>query len=161
VSNRVNTAKLARVVALLDSPVDAEALAAARAASRLLKQAGMTWGDLLAESQQQFSKQLAIATEACAGLVAQNQALESELEHLRSTSTPWSPVGAVVSDTRRAAKWALELHDTGQIWLSSEFEVGFLQTCSKWKGRLTPNQQPIFQKIMDRVVRQTGQTPPA
>jgi hypothetical protein len=43
----------------------------------------------------------------------------------------------------------------------SDFEVDFLNTCMGWTGRLTPRQQPIFQRIMERIVERTGMQPPA
>jgi hypothetical protein len=156
VSKQLNFKKLARVLAMAGSAHEGEALAAIRTADRMLRAAGGSWTDLL-EPQEQ----LALATEAAAVLIAENHSMRAELEQLRSASAPWSSVGTDISNTRRVAKWALDLHDKGQVWLSPSLEVGFLRTCSTWKGRLTPKMQPVFQQIVDRVARHTGLTPPA
>lgn len=50
-SDPLDTSRLARILELLGSPVDGEALAAARAASRLLKQHWLEWSDVLREPE--------------------------------------------------------------------------------------------------------------
>jgi hypothetical protein len=150
--------RLIKLLALTTSPHDGEALTALRMAHRLLDAAGMGWEDLLAPF-----RQLEIATEAAAILHAENMALKAELDQLRSTGTAiaiWQDVGATISNTCAAARWALDLHSCGGVWLS-EFELLFLKTCTKWTGRLTQRQRPIFQQIIGCVVERTGRTPPA
>jgi hypothetical protein len=44
----IDRAKLAKVLGLIDSPVDGEALAAARAAAQMVRGAGLTWSDVIA-----------------------------------------------------------------------------------------------------------------
>jgi hypothetical protein len=149
--------KLLGVIAMVGSSHEGEALNALRLADRMLRGAGKRWEDLLSSAHQ-----LEIATEAVAVLLAENTALRSELEKLRTTGTTvasWSDVTAAISDTQRSAQWALDLHRHGRVWLS-DFEVRFLSTCTQWDGRLTPKQAAIFQRMMDRIAVSTGMTPP-
>ena len=150
--------KLGRVIAMVDSSHEGEALTALRLADRMLRDAGMRWEDLLSPS-----RELEIATEAAAILLAENTALKAELEQLRTTGTEiatWSEVGAAIANTQRAALWALDLYRHGRVWLS-DFEVRFLGECAQWDGRLTPKQAPIFRHVMERIAIRTGMTPPA
>jgi hypothetical protein len=149
--------KLGRVIAMVSSSHEAEALTALRLADRMLRDARMRWEDLLSPAHE-----LEVATEAAGVLLAENTALKAELEQLGMTSTAiatWSEVGAAITNTHGAAQWALELHSHGRVWLS-DFEVGFLRTCTQWDGRLTSKQAPIFQRVMDRIAARTGMTPP-
>jgi hypothetical protein len=149
--------KLGRVIAMIGSCHEGEALTALRLADRMLRDAGMQWEDLLSAAHE-----LEVATEAAAVLLAENTALKAELERLRTIDTAtatWSEVGAEVG-TRSAAQWALDLHSHGRVWLS-DFEVDFLRTCTQWDGRLTPKRAPVFQRVMDRITARTGMTPPA
>jgi hypothetical protein len=127
-------------------------LNAIRFVDRMLRAAGASWTDLLVAQEQ-----LAIATEAAA-------ILKAELEQLRANghlAPGFAEVGTItVSSTKNAAVWALDLHTQGKLWLS-RFETDFLGTCAQWVGRLRPTQQPIFDKIITRVVERTGMLPPA
>jgi hypothetical protein len=147
--------KLSRVIAMIGSSYEGEALTALRLADRMLRDAGMRWEDLLSPAHE-----LEVATEAAAVLLAENTALKAELERLQTTVTAtWSEVAAEVG-TQSAAQWALDLHSHGRVWLS-DFEIGFLRTCTQWDGRLTSKRAPIFQCVMDRIAARTGMTPPA
>lgn len=148
---------LGRVIAMVGSSHEGEALNALRLADRMLRDAGMRWEDLLSPAHE-----LEIATEAAAVLLAENAALLSELKQLRTTGTAiamWSEVGAAIADTQRAAQWALDLHRHGRVWLS-DFEFRFLGTCTQWDGRLTSKQTQIFQRVMESIAVRTGMTPP-
>lgn len=150
--------KLGRIIAMVGSSQDGEALNALRLADRVLRDAGLRWEDLLSSAHE-----LEIATKAVAVLLAENTALRTELEQLRTTGTAvamWSDVGAAISNTQRAAQWALDLHRHGRVWLS-DFEVRFLNMCAQWGGRLTLEQKPMFQRVMDRIAARTGMTPSA
>ena len=149
--------RFARVVGLLGSAHEGERSNAVTAGGRMLQAAGMRWEDFI-----EAHHRAEIATAAAADLLLENTALKAELEQLRRTGTAvalWNDVGAQVSDNRVAAEWALDLHRRGAVWLS-DFEVPFLTRCTNWTGRLTPKMQPIFQRIMDRIVERTGLTPP-
>jgi len=150
--------KLGRVIAMVGSCHEGEALNALCLADRMLRDAGMRWEDLLSPAHE-----LEVATEAAAVLLAENTALRAELEQLRTTGAAiatWSEVGAAIANTQRDAQWALDLHRQGRVWLS-DFEVSFLRTCAQWDGRLTSKQAPIFQHVMERIADRTGVTPPA
>jgi hypothetical protein len=156
--NELDLKKLGRIIAMASSSHEGEALNAIRLADRMLRDAGMRWEDLVS-----LAHQLEIATEAAAVLLAENTVLRAELEQLRTTGTAvatWSDVGAAISDTQRAAQWALDLYHHGRVWLS-DFEIRFLDTCAQWGGSLTSKQAPIFQRVMDRIAAHTGMTPPA
>jgi hypothetical protein len=150
-----NLRKLGRVIAMVGSSHEGEALTALRLADRMLRDAGMRWEDLLS-----LAHELEVATEAAAVLLAENTALKAELEQLRTTGTAIarSEVGSAI-DTQRAAQWALDLHRQGRVWLS-DFEVRFLSICTQWDGRLTLTQAPMFQRVMERIAVRTGMTPP-
>jgi hypothetical protein len=150
--------KLGRVIAMVSSSHEGEALTALRLANRMLRDAGMRWEDLLSPAHE-----LEIATEAAAVLLAENTALKAERDQLRTTGTTiatWSEVGAAIANTQRTAQWALDLHRYGRVWLS-DFEVRFLSTCTQWDGCLTPKQAPIFRRVTERIAVRTGMTPPA
>jgi hypothetical protein len=149
--------KLGRVIAMVGSASDGEALNAARTADRILRSAGVPWLDFV-----EAYRRAEVATEAASVLLAENAALRAEVDQLRSTGAAvavWTDLGAQVSDTRKAAEWALDIHRRGLVWLS-DFEIPFLQRCTRWTGRLTPKMQPVFQRVLDRVVERTGLTPP-
>jgi hypothetical protein len=149
--------KLGRVIAMVGSSHEGEALNALRRADRMLRDAGMRWEDILSPRHE-----LEIATEAAAVLLAENTELKAELEQLRTTGTAiatWSEVGAAIADTQHSARWALDLHHHGRVWLS-DFELRFLGTCTRWDGRLTSKQTQIFQRVMERIAVRTGMTPP-
>jgi hypothetical protein len=67
--------KLGRVIAMVGSSHEGEALTALRLADRMLRDAGMRWEDLLSPAHE-----LDIATEAAVVLLAENTALRAELE---------------------------------------------------------------------------------
>jgi hypothetical protein len=156
--SKLDLNKLGRIVAMVGSSHEGEVLTALRLADRMVRDAGMQWQDLLSPAHQ-----LKIAMDAAAVLLSENTALRAELEQLRTTGTAiamWSEVGAAISETQRAAQWALDLHRQERVWLSN-FEIRFLNTCAQWGGRrLPPTQAPIFQRVMDRVAARTGMTPP-
>jgi hypothetical protein len=150
--------KLGRVIAMVSSSHEGEALNATRLADRMLRDAGMRWEDLLSPAHE-----LEVATKAAAVLLAENTALKAEVEQLRTTGTAiatWSEVGAAISDTQRAAAWALELHCQRMAWLTPP-ETDFLTTVrDHWRGPLTSPQACWFRSIIDRICTRTGLQPP-
>ena len=74
--------KLGRVIAMVGSSHEGEALTALRLADRMLRNAEKRWEDLLSPAHE-----LEIATEAAAVLLAENTALKAELKQLRTTGT--------------------------------------------------------------------------
>jgi hypothetical protein len=155
----LDLAKFTLIVGMLGSDREGERSNAVTLGGRMLAAAGMRWEDFI-----EAYRRAELATEAAALLLAENTSLKAELDQLRSTGTAvalWNDVGAQVSDTRVAAEWALDLHRCGVVWLAPDFEVAFLRRCATWTGRLTPKMQPIFQRIMDRIVERTGLTPPS
>lgn len=158
---RLDVGKFRRVAALLGSDQAGERANALDACNRMLRAVGVHWLDFV-----DAWRRAEIADEAAAALLAENAALRDEIDQLRAENSRgtavalWSDVGAKPSDTRRVAEWALDLHRRRVIWLSPGFEVPFLTRCSTWVGRLTPKMQPIFRRIIDQVVADSGQAPP-
>jgi hypothetical protein len=143
---------------------EGEALAAVRKATAMLRKARCTWADLLAPRDE-----VRVATEAAESLLAEVvalkdrcQRLEAELGQLRVAPCKSVAVWSNVKEPkiRRKARWTLERHRNGQVWLS-DFEVGFLETCAEWEGpRLTERMKPILRQILEKIERRTGLTPP-
>jgi hypothetical protein len=154
----LNLQRFTRILGRLGSEHAGERQNALAAGTRMLEAAGLRWEDIIADAHHQRD----IAVQAAEALFAENTELRAELDQLRSAGTAvavWENVGAAVSDTRRAATWALDLHRAGRVWLSN-YEIGFLTRCTRWTGRLTPKMQPVFQRTVDRIVERTGLTPP-
>ena len=148
--------KLARVLGMVGSDHDGEALNALRLADRMLRENGIGWSDLIAPFEQ-----LRIATEAAAVLLAENTALRNQIEGLQNHGGAvalWRDVGDADTDINAAALWALRVHQEGKVWLSG-FEVDFLVTCSRWSGRPTAKQARILESIVIRVIDRSGETP--
>lgn len=155
---RLDLQKLRRIIGMVGSAHDGEVVNAFRQADRLIRTAGMTWLDFVLAVERE-----AVATEGAAVLLDELTAVKAELDQLRTTGSAvalWQDVGAKVNDARRAAEWALDVYRRRLVWLSPDFEVAFLTRCTTWTGRLTPKMQPIFQRLMDRIVERTGMTPP-
>src|SRR6516164_8531270 len=92
-SDSLDRERLARIIGMVGSTYDGEALAGARQADKLIRAAGLTWPDVLAPCDE-----LRVAVEAARQLFAENEALQAELEEYRS-DTPiarfddWHSVG--------------------------------------------------------------------
>jgi hypothetical protein len=139
-----------------------EALSAIRLIDRMLRHAGMAWADLLPPY-----RALETATEAAKVLLAENVELRARVEELEAmtssagrslTTLPqWSDAG--MRDNQAVAKWVLDLHTCGSLYLT-DFERGFLSTVARWKGRLMPKQAPLFESIIERIRDRSGMTPP-
>jgi hypothetical protein len=147
--------KLALILAMCGSAYDGEVVSAARAADRMVKEAGKRWPDLLETP-----------VEAARTLLDENLALRAELEQLRAEATNntnvaiWNDVGARTTNTPDAAQWALDLHRAGRIWLSPR-EIDFLANCTTWHSGLPAKMTAWLRGILDRAVAATGCVPPS
>jgi hypothetical protein len=156
--NGLNVNRMAQLLGVAGSTAhDGEAVNAIRLTDRELRRANVSWGDLLAPY-----RELAIATQAAAVLLAENVELRAEVERLSATTrcgsvAAWQDI--TTATTQAAALWALDLHAGGAIWLN-DFDEAFLRTLSRWRGRLTPKQQPIFREIIARIIDRYGVEPP-
>jgi hypothetical protein len=164
VAEKLDLVKFTHIVAMIDSAHDGEATNAWRLASRMLKAAGRTLADFIAPfaEAETLRAENKVATDAVEVLLAENQALRGELDALRSTGTavaPWVEVAAPGANHRTAAQWALGLYDDARVWLTDR-EREFLGTCSRWTGQLRPKQREWFDRLMTRIVQQTGMSPP-
>jgi hypothetical protein len=158
VSSDIDLTLLGKMLGMLGSRGDGEALNAARLANKLVRLSGRTWADFI-----EAFKVAETATAAAAELLAENTAMRAELDELRSTGgavAPWQNIGSGGSRAQTGALWALDLHAQGAVWLSPDFEVPFLTRCSTWTGRLTERMQPVFDRIIARVAARTGLMPP-
>jgi hypothetical protein len=155
--NDLDRQRVARIIAMAGSRHDGEALNAVRTVDRLIREAGLSWEDLLTPFVQ-----LEVAVEAARVLLEENSFLRAELDQWRSsghTLREWREVGEPISSVRPVAEWALDLYRQKLCWLS-KFEISFLEHCTKWVGRLPPSQEPRFQRIVDRAAERTGMIPP-
>jgi hypothetical protein len=155
--DQVDLDRLGKLLGMLGSHRDGEIVNAARAADKLIRTAGMVWAD--------FTEAAGIASSAFAAaeaLLAENDMLRAQLaeaEAGRGAIASWQDINAPIGNHRGAAKWALTLHAQGAVWLSG-FELSFLARCTTWDGRLTLRMQPVFDKILTRVIERTGLRPP-
>jgi hypothetical protein len=153
--NELDRQRVARIIAMAGSRHDGEALNAVRTVDGLIREAGLTWEDLVAPFAQ-----LEVAVEAARVLLEENISLRAELEQQRSSGVEeWREVGGPISSISAVAEWVLDLYRQKLCWLS-EFETGFLENCTTWVGRLPPSQQLVFQRIVDRAADRTGMIPP-
>lgn len=156
------TLDLGRLATLLEiagsSEHEGERSAAVRVADKMLRAAATTWQALLKPY-----RELETATQAAAALLAENDALRAALAQQEARGgavTAWQDVNAApAGNHRETARWVLDLHREGAVWLSG-FELGFLDRCTTWTGRLTHRMQPVFNAIIERVIERTGLRPP-
>ena len=153
-ADKLDRAKLAKLLAMLGSSFDGEVINGGKQADRLIRNAGMSWEEAVVEPLHA----LEIARDACRELLDDNENLRAALAQ-RGGQADWSPVSTAILDHRAAASWALQRHAEGDVRLS-DFEVDFLGTCSRWGRPLTPKRQPIFDRIFTRIHEQTGLRPP-
>jgi hypothetical protein len=153
--SELDRALMARVLGMLGSASPGERDNAARMAERIRCDAGLTWSDIVAPTVDADG----VAAEAARMLLAQNEALLAELEALRSRAPDFHPVAPPALSHAKAAKWALDTHAAGLIYLTP-FEVNFLTTCARWRGALTVKQGPIFQGIVENIHLRSGKRPP-
>lgn len=150
--------KIATMLAIADTTEhEGERSTAIRMAGKALRAAGTTWQELLTPY-----RELETASLAAAQLLAENDQLRAALARAEASngSVPWQDVSvASPGNHRAAARWALDLHREGAIWLSA-FETRFLDRCTTWTGSLTPKMRPIFDSIMQRIIERTGLRPP-
>lgn len=151
--------RIAKLLAIVGSSLhEGEAVNAIRLVDRELKKARLGWADLIAPS-----RELAVADEANAALLAENQELREALDNLSRSGRgggQWDDVGASGGNTNAVAQWALDLVLHGVIDLT-ERETDFLHTCRRWRGRLTAAHQGWFDSLILKLTARTGQYPPA
>jgi hypothetical protein len=156
-SEPLDLQKLARIISMVGSSYDNEALNALRLADTMLRAAGMRWPDLLKPAEE-----LAIVVEAAQVLVQENEELKAELARRRGAAAvalghadDWYPGVAA----QEKARWCLELHASGALSLKP-WEQDFLNSIAEWKGRLTKRQEPVFERLLHRVAERVGRSPP-
>jgi hypothetical protein len=143
-----------KVIAMVGSSHDGEALVAARQADRLLPRAGLSWEKVLKPHHE-----LTIAVEAAAGLVEEKAELRAELDRYRQTVAERRNGAAGRADHRAQARWCLRLADEGLVRLNG-FERSFLASVSRRHCRLSDKQQSIWEDLLPEIARRGGWVPP-
>jgi hypothetical protein len=169
VADRFDRAKFAKLIAMVDSTFDAEALSALRLAAALLKAAGMTFGQVINAEGTDAINKARIANEAAEILAAQLSEAQAEIDRLRRAENSrgtavaiWQNVSAKISNNRATAQWALDLYDRSLVWLSSnERDLLTKIATGRWVGQLTGPMQRFFRSTIDRIVQKTGLVPPS
>ena len=148
--NPLHRRRLGQLLGMTASEHDGEALNALRLAQSFMRQHEITWFDVLVaagdgELVAKLRHDLDIATQACALLLAEN-------EKLRAKAPEWQTTTVVASgrDHRSLALWCLDLANSGRIRFN-DFEQRFLRSVAGWDGALKAKQQPVFQRILERV----------
>jgi hypothetical protein len=165
----LDLARLSRVLGLLGSDHDGECLAAARQAQRMIRVNGMQWADFIeAAAQRDKAEQRASDLyDAAVILERQRDAALAQVARLRSANghtvgsiALWQNAGSAPGGSaNRVAQWLLDLHARGLFHLMPK-EIDFLDTCCRWRGALTANQQPWFDDLLDRARGRGFQPPP-
>jgi hypothetical protein len=151
--------RLAMILGMLGSAHDGEVVNAARLAGRMLKEAGLTWPQVLDGER--------IATEAARVLLQENEELRARIAELsdRISDIAGSDVWMLKRENAELKDRLAELSGTPeqrreQLDLArryvrhlDSFERDFLDTVAGWRGQLTPRQQPIWSRIVAKVER--------
>src|SRR6516165_6110804 len=110
--------RLARLLGMLGSLHDGEVVNAGRLAVRMLKQAGITWQQLLAPTVNGHNESVVI--DAARALLAENDQLKDEVEDLRDqlrrarqrplqTPNSWSKPHSTADKIEQALSWVAVL----------------------------------------------------
>lgn len=157
-AERLDIERFGKIVGLFGSEHAGERAQAAATADRLIKSSGMSWMEFVKAAERE-----AVAVEAAAVLLAENEQLRAENTALRSANGHaggmWQDVGGTLGDHRFAAEWALGMYEKHALGLTSR-ELEFLRTCQRWHGRLTLRQQPWFTELVWKIAARTGERPP-
>jgi hypothetical protein len=151
-------AKFTRVIGLLRSDNDGERANAEAIGIRMLRD---SWEDLV-----EACHRIELAEEAAKHLLAENNELRAENDQLRAGNSPsiaiteWADVSSIVDNPQRQARWCLDQHAAGKLYLNV-FETEFLPNIASWRGSLSERQQPVFDRIIAAVARRCGRKPPS
>jgi hypothetical protein len=131
--------RVARVLAMIGSSHDGEALNAARLAHQLITAAGLTWEEFLAQREN-------LATEAAQRLLAENEELREQNKRLRARATPqlpseWTLPSTVAAQIEQAVEWTAVLND---------WERKFV-TDIAGRSRLSPKQLESLNRITVKI----------
>jgi hypothetical protein len=140
--------QLAKRLGMVGSDHDGEALNAARAADKLIKEHNLTWAEALSSNG---SDNPLLLQRELAAVRRENQQLRAQL-----AARP-SPFGQQSSENHALqAQWAL---DQRTIPLDT-YELEFLVNIAGRPWPLTERQRSFFTRIMLKVRRLSGETPP-
>jgi hypothetical protein len=142
--------RLARLLGMLGSAHDGEVVNAGRLAIRMLKEAGMTWEQVVTPTVNGHDESVVI--DAARALLAENERLTDEVEDLReqlqrsrarSLQTPshWNEPKTVTEQIEQAIEWTARLTD----W-EREFATSI---AGRW--RLTQKQRDRLDQISRKI----------
>src|SRR5262249_29758932 len=138
--------KLIKVLGMLGSAHDGEALAAARRAQELIRAAGMTWAQAFGDSSHDTDFQKLVRMNR--QLAAERSELLEEVERLRGSGAPESDEWIEPETTREKVDLALQRDRHLTDW-----ERDFLTTLTGWRGALTPKQQRRLDELIAKLRR--------
>jgi hypothetical protein len=162
----VDRERLAMILGMLGSAHNGEVVNAARLAVRMLKEAGLSWPELLDEGQ--------VAIEAARTLFEENEALRAHVAELsdRIHDIADSDVWALIQENNELKDRLAELSGTPEerreqlelvqqyARILNHFERGFVDSVATWRGPLTPKMQIIWARIVARIERLRTQACP-
>jgi hypothetical protein len=134
---------------------------ALRRARRIVRQTNLRAADFLEAVEQRFQ-----LLDVAKGLSDEVNRLEVENERLRRNSNSnngfaqqlWQDAGTTVSNTAKAAQWAVDLGHQGRVhWTVKEVE--FLDDMAR-RHRLSERQQSWLNDLLRRCMQRTGEYPP-
>jgi hypothetical protein len=132
-------AKLAKLLGLIGSGFDGQALAAARKAEEIRRAAGLSWAQLLTGGS-------AIAAEATRALLAENDRLRAQVARLKQPMIeppqPWRDSESYQDAAAACLFW--RHHLTG-------WETSFLQSLTRQRKNLSPKQVHVMERIGSKV----------
>jgi hypothetical protein len=151
-STELDRELLGKLLGMLGSAHDGEALSAARKADELIRNAGLSWFEVLEPFDQ-----LRIAVDAARQLLRENETLRAEIPGGPAPARPedWQTAG----NPSEQAKWCLNLADAGEVFLNFG-EEQFLISLEKSGDPLTKTQRWFFERLLREVGERTGKVPP-
>jgi hypothetical protein len=141
---------------VMTSAHDGEVVGARNQLQKLLDKNGLDWAGIV-RALEQRGKLL----EAAQALKSERDELFDQVERLKRRTAPLrsSPWSSVTGAPQTQAKWLLQLSDDGVISLNT-FEEDFLPSIADWDGQITEKQRKSFDRILNKVIRDTGRQPP-
>jgi hypothetical protein len=142
---------LIKLLGLMGSAYDAEALLAARKANDLVRCGGMTWIEVL-----QPHDELQVAIAAAQQLRSENERLKAEIKRIAAGAdgaSDWQPVsnGIIATGTaHQQARWALQLWAAKRVNLS-DLEHQVLEKVGSGDGKLSTRDKLVFDRLITRV----------
>jgi hypothetical protein len=138
----VDCGQLSRILGMIGSAHDGEVVNAGRLATRVLKEAGLTWPQLLTPAE--------VAVSAARHLLAENDQLRDELARLKSAGLQPRPPRPF-----EEARTPPECVENLLLWPEhlTTWEEKFLESLLKQRRSFTPRQFEVLASIAEKVER--------